>query len=270
MHGQEVSRSLSYWNPMKQDRTGGAVKAACTTLTIVEEVSAAGIIGVTALADRLGIPKSTAFNYLSTLENSGYLVKSEGQYRLSARFLRFASQLDGTFDIVEVATPEVERLAEQTGEIVVTVVEEHGRAIVVHVARGADAINFDVHPGLDYPLHATAAGKAILAYLPDEQVDVVLADHGLESVTSETTTDELGLFDELDTIRKDGVAYNEEESFPGLNGVAVAIKDETGTVVGAVGIVGPSSRMRGDRLHEELPELLLNSANVIEVNMRYA
>lgn len=148
-------------------------------------------------------------------------------------------------------------------------VEEHGRGVFLYRAKGADAVHMDTHAGKRVPLHTTGFGKSILAHLPAKRVETILDRHGLPSVTSGTITDRAALYEELETVRERGYAYDDEERLEGLRCVAAPIVVNE-TVLGAVSVSGPKSRMQRDWYTDELPSLVMSAANVIEINSTYA
>lgn len=94
----------------------------------------------------------------------------------------------------------------------------------------------------------------------------MVEERGLPRVTEHTITDEEELFDELETIRDRGIAFNHQEMIHGLVAVGAPIKDQDGNVPGALSVVGPTSRMDEDRFRRELPDMIMRSVNIIEVN----
>jgi DNA-binding IclR family transcriptional regulator len=254
---------------MENSRARNPVKSAQTTLRIVEALRELGGAGVTELANHLDLPKSSVHNYLSTLEQEEYLRKDGHTYHVGLRFLELGSFARHQRPIYRVAKPEVSRLAEETGELANLLVEEHGRGVYVHRDTGDRAVKVDSYTGHRVYLHNTALGKAILAHLSAENVERILDRHGLPETTPRTITDRDELFDELETIRDAGVAFDREERLEGLMCVAAPIVSRDGGVEGAISISGPTSRMRGERIESELPDLLRSSVNVIELNITY-
>jgi DNA-binding IclR family transcriptional regulator len=113
-------------------------------------------------------------------------------------------------------------------------------------------------------LHCTALGKAILSQFSRDRVRAIIDEVGLPRHTSNTITDPAELFAELETIREQNVAFDEEEVVKGLRCVAAPVT--AGDRAAAISVSGPTSRFKGDRFHEALPELIRDAANVIEVN----
>ncbi|MFB6298126.1 MAG: IclR family transcriptional regulator [Salinirussus sp.] len=245
------------------------VKATRTTMRILEALVEREGAGVTELAERVDRPKSSVHGYLSTLRESGYVVKSGGEYHLGLSLLEFGSFARRRYPVYEVAKPEVRALAEQTGELANLLVEERGRGVYVCRETGDRAVGVDSYTGHRVSLHNTALGKAILANLPLERVDEIVERHGLPEATESTITDREELYDRLERVRSRGIAFDDEERLDGLRCVAAPILADDGSVAGAISVSGPTRRLRGDRFAEELPELLRDAAKVIELNLTY-
>lgn len=247
-----------------------AVKSVETAFRILDALQKLDGAGVTELAADLDIPKSTIHNYLSTLVQEEYVVKRGTSYHVGLRFLEYGAYARVQLDIYEIAKPEVDELAETTGELANLMVEEHGRGSYLHRARGEKAVQVEAHVGTRVPLHGTALGKAIMAHLPRERVDAIVDRHGLTATTPNTITDREVLNDELAQIREDGIAFDNEERLTGLRCVAAPILSKNDRVLGAISVAGPSNRIRGDRFTDELPNRVLETVNVVELNVTYS
>jgi DNA-binding IclR family transcriptional regulator len=236
---------------------------------IVGELAETEALGVTELADRLDVAKSTAHHHLHTLVDEGYVVKDGGKYRLSLRFLRIGRLTQVRVPIYDAATEEINKLAEESNELAILMVEEQGLGVYLHKAAGVNAIDIDAPIGRFATLHNRALGKAILAHSDRHRVEEILDEHGLQRTTDRTITDRDELFEELERIRSTGVAINREESIEGLHGIAVPLLDGDGTILGAISIAGPSKRLVEDKLTEEYADLLSRARNVIELRIQH-
>ncbi|RBI60341.1 IclR family transcriptional regulator [halophilic archaeon] len=255
---------------MPSYQANSPVKATQITLRIVETLQRLDGAGVTAIAQELDISKSSAHDYLSTLRESGYVVKQDSEYSVGLRFLDLGAHARQKRKIYSEAKNEVDELADETGEFANLMVEEHGLGIYLHRGVGERAVNVDVHVGRQVHLHNTALGKALLAHMSEERVAEIIDEHGLPSTTDQTITDRDHLREELDEITNQGVAFDDEERLSGLRCVAVPILDQDDCAVGAISISGPTSRMTETRYQEELPARLQQSANVIELNVNFS
>lgn len=238
-----------------------------TAFRILEALQRLGGAGVTEIADEIGASKGTVHNHLSTLLHDEYVVKNDDDtYDVGLRFMDLAHQARERIGIYDLVEKEVDKLAEASGEMALFVVEEHGLGVCVYRALGEDSVNTSLYNGHRDELHHTAVGKAILAHLPPERVDEIIATRGLSRQTDETIIDEDELHAELETVREGGFAFNRGETIPGLIGAGAPIFYPNGEVVGAISIIGPSSRMDEDRFYGEIPDMITRSVNLIQIN----
>ncbi|QRV17640.1 IclR family transcriptional regulator [Haloterrigena salifodinae] len=246
------------------------VQAAATTFRIIETLHELNGAGVSELADELEMPKSTVHDHLQTLNEAEYLVKRDGGYHVGARFLELGGFARSQMKLYQIATPEIEKLAEETGEHANLMIEEHGKGIFLNKAKGRDAVNLDTHIGKRVHLHTTALGKAILSKRSEAFVDEIIDRHGLPRVTEKTLTDADELKSQLAEIRERGYAIDDEERVAGMRCVAAPICDSDETPLGAISVSGPTNRFNDETFRTEIPKTVLSTANVIEVNMTYS
>lgn len=244
------------------------VRATKTSLQILEALKELDGARATDVASHLGIPVSTTHNHLQTLLTQGYVIREDETYRLSLRFLHLGEYARSAHDVYEIAKPIIDDLAEETAEVANLLVPEDGRGIYLYKAKGDNAVHHDTRPGKYVELHCTALGKSILASLPREEVHDIIDTHGLSAHTEHTITDRDELFEELDQITERGYAENQGERNERLWCVASPLMDDD-EVIGAISVSGPKTRMKGQRFEEEVPELILEAANVIEINLEY-
>ncbi|WP_330631853.1 IclR family transcriptional regulator [Halocatena halophila] len=246
------------------------IKSIETMFEIVGTIQSNGGATLTELATTLDLPTSTAHNYLKTLEQTEYIVCDDGTYHVGLRFLEHGAHARNRIKLYDVAVPEVDKLADQTGELANLLVEEHGRGVYLHRAYGEEAVQVEAHIGTRVNLHSTALGKAILAHLPAQERDAILDRHGLPSRTESTITNRDELLEVLETVRDRGYAYDRGERLDGLKCVAAPVVSSTDRVLGAVSVAGPANRFRTDRFENELPTKLLEVVNVIELNVTHS
>jgi DNA-binding IclR family transcriptional regulator len=246
------------------------VNAVEKTLTIAQALQEHEGVGVTELAEEVDLPRSTVFNHLKTMAEYEFVVNEDGSYRLGCRFLQLGAKARSYHDVHEVARTEVNRLANETGDISALLIEEHGLGVFLHRAEGERAIHIDSYTGQRIYLHGAALGKAILAALPQDRVVEIVDQRGLPALTENTITTRDALFDELDRIAEAGFAFDDEERLNGLRSVAAPITDGDDTVLGAVSIAGPTSRVQDDRFHETFPSKLQDAVNVINLDLTYS
>jgi DNA-binding IclR family transcriptional regulator len=246
------------------------VRSSEKTLRILEAIHELGGVGVTELAKYLDMSKATVHHHLSTLEQNEYVVNDGSTYRTGLKLLEMGERARRQSGLFEIAKPDVNELAEQTGELANLMIEEHGRGVYVHIASGEQAIRLDTRVGTRQYLHTSALGKAILAHMPEERFEAVIDRHGLPAQTPNTVTEKEVLEEELDEIRKRGVAFDGEERAEGIRCVAAPITDNQNQLVGAVSVSAPSARMKHDRFRNKIPELVRDTATVIGINVSYS
>lgn len=242
------------------------VQATATTIRVIEALLDRGQAGVTELATELDLSKGAVHNHLQTLHGMEFVVRDGRQYRVGSRFLDIASRAREANPVYRAARGEVARLARSSGEVAALVVEEHGMAVYILVTGGEDGQNV-VREGRRRPLHTDAAGKAILAHLPEDEVRDLLTDAVPGDDTEQTQSDTTELFRELKTVREQSVAFDREEQADGTRSVAAAVTTDDGRSAGAVCVSGPADRMSGKRLEEDITGLVVSSANSISVNL---
>jgi len=239
-------------------------------IDLLEYLKVNGPTGIGELAAEFDCAKSTVHRHLRTLEANSFLVREDDEYRLGTRLLDYGIGARNRYPLFREARPKVDELAAETEEKIWCTVEEHGRSIHIYGAQGKRSVRTDARVGSRSYLHQTAAGKAILAHLPEGRVDDVIDAYGLPARTPHTVTDPDELRTELARIRERGYAFNFEESVEGLHAVGAPITDDDGVALGAISVSGPANRLAGDRLREEVPTLLAGVVNEITINLAHA
>jgi len=252
------------------EKANHPVKALEKTVAIVDLLERRRGARLGTVAEELSMHKSTVHNHLSTLREHEYVVKDGSEYRLSLQFLTVGGVLRNDVDLYEVAKPKLDDLAAETGELVTLATEERGLAVVLYRAKGTQAVEIDTHVGSEVPLHSSGLGKAILANLPDERVEAILAERGLPAATPNTITDEATLYEDLEATVTRGYAYDDEERWRGLRCVSAPIRSDDGAVRGAVSLSGPKSRIDNEAAREAYADEVMNVANIVELSVTYS
>lgn len=254
---------------MAQTSPGRKLKTITTALEVLEFIKEEGKVGLSDVMDRLDIPKSTAHGYLSTLEDTGLIVKTDKHYVLGLRLLHFGEQAKQRDNLYRLAQPKVTELADQLGEGADFMIEENGRLISIYNnVQSIKDPNFQV--GRYFYMHNSAGGKAVLAEHSDDQIGAIIDRWGLPAITNQTITDKDELLDEVRQVRREGFATTDEELVEGLRSVGVAVKRPDGTIFGALGIGGPTYRIDDSRLHHQIPSVLLEVADELEKEIAQA
>ena len=246
-------------------RTIGAVERSFEIIGFLRE---SGPATVSAVAEGLDYSSSTAHIHLKTLEEIGYVVREGDGYALGFRFLRDGIVVQESTHLYHVAKPEVDRIAEETGEGVGLGVEENGQRVTLYNCRGSDSVHDNALIGEFTNMHWTALGKALLAHKDRSGIADVVDRYGLPEATDHTITDRERLFEEMEETRERGYAVENEERREGLRSIAFPIRVEE-TTVGAISITGPVNRMTDGRIADEFVDVLREAVNVVQVNYQY-
>lgn len=250
-----------------------SIKSVEHSLDIIEHVSEQGPIGVSELAKRIDMPKSTVYVHLQTLKKHGYISKNENKYDIGLRFLETGSFARRRRDIYRAAREEVDELASEVEEAAHLGVEQNGKRVILYKSEFGEAIYDNTSTGEFTHMHWTAIGKVLLAHLSRSSVEQIVEEHGLPSATGRTITDEKSLFDALERIRDRGFAVENEERRSGVVAIAVPIFDTTtGDVVAAISISGPRQRIvtgGNGEIKQDIIEAVRNRANVAELRYNH-
>jgi IclR family transcriptional regulator, KDG regulon repressor len=218
-------------------------------------------LGVTELAERLALHKSTVHRFLVNLEAAGLVERNTRtqRYRLGLRIFELGGLVLQQMNLWDEALPFLEGLVRDSGETGHLAVLDSGEAIYIERVEARRALRIPSAVGRGYPAHATNLGKVLLAYLPSEDLRAVVSARGLAAYTPHTITDPDRLDAELARIRAQGYAVDNEEYDEGLRCIGAPIQDHTGQVVAALGIGGPVTRVTPARV-AELAELVMRAA----------
>jgi DNA-binding IclR family transcriptional regulator len=248
----------------------GSAKTVVRALEILKILQELNGARVSEVADRLDIPRSSAHRYLSTLYSEEYLVKEGDIYQIGLQFANIGEFARNRKQEYRMARPKVKELAERTDERAHFIVEEHGYSKYVFIERGKNAVKTDPGIGKWDPLHTGAAGKAILAHLDERRVNKIINERGLQVQTDQSITNKDDLLEELQQIRECGFSINDQEHIQGQRAVGVPISLPHGEPIGALSVSGPTQRMKGEWFRELLPNLLLGTANELELNIAHS
>lgn len=242
------------------------LKTPQTTFAIVERLVASDGAGVSDLVEELDIPAATVHDHLTTLSQLGY-VKKEGQkYNAATEFFRLGENVRRNIDVYEAAKPELAKLSRTTRNQTSLMIEENGTGVSLINIEAPDANEIMKPEGTPTPLHVTASGKVILAYVPEERAHDIIEETVPASSRSQSVPDREGLLSELEQVRSKEFAVDRKESVAGLNSVAAPVFDrDSGRLAGAVRIFGPNSDMHGPE--RTVLKNLHKTTNIIEKNL---
>lgn len=229
----------------------GSSTAVERAVAILEAVAARpGGMTNAEISSRLGIPKSSASYILRTLEHSGYLRRNlaTGKYRLGLKVLSFSRVVLAELDIRELALPVLRSLVERTQLTAHLAVLDHGEAVYIERVDAPGFIKMDTWVGRRMSVHSTSVGKALVAHLPKTEVEAILRQRGLPKRTPRTITVPSRYLRELNRVRAQGYAVDDEENSPGVRCVAAPIFDRLGKVQASVGVSGTTGQVDDSNL----------------------
>lgn len=202
-------------------------------------------LGVSELARRLDLGKSTVHRLLVTLTSENLLDQDEfsGKYRLGIAMHDLGAAVATRMDLHAAVIPPMERLRNITGETVQVSVLDGREVVYVERLDSPQTLRMFLEVGRRNDAHSTGTGKCLLAFLDEEQLSEVLRGWRLKKKTAVTITDQATLRKELKKIRRQGYATNINESEMGVTSVAAPIRDRSGSVVASMSVAGPEVRM---------------------------
>lgn len=208
--------------------------------------------------------KSSVYRTLSTLVEARFLEKDgvTGKYHLGLIFLDFAGNVLGRFNVRDQAKPYLEKLAEQTREIIHLSILEGSEIIYLDKKGLAQPLTVATKIWGRHPSHCSAMGKVLLSGLKREELIKVLGEGPYTKMTPNTITDFKVLLKVLECVREEGYAIDDEEAFPGIRCVAAPIQDNTGKIIAAVSATVPIQRMDETRTME-MCAMLMDTAGQI-------
>lgn len=218
---------------------------------------------MTQIADRVGMNKSTVHRLLATLEKKRFVDRDPltGIYRPGIRLLQVAYLSLEHNDLRRVAAPLLHTLSNQSLETVDLAVIDETEVVYLDVVESPQRVKLAAAIGQRLPAYCTASGKAILAYLPEENVKRIL-NGGMPAYTVRTLVTPGALFENLHLIHEQKVAFSEQEYEEGINAIGAPILDQNNYPIASVAVAGPAYRLTRERMIEICP-LVLSTANSI-------
>ncbi len=227
-------------------------------------------IGVTELAEMLGLNKSSIFRILATLTAKGFIEQNPEtkKYKLGYIYLELSTKLLESIDIRKEAIPLLRELEEISNEVIHLVIYSQKEAVYIEKLEGNETLRMHSQVGKRAPMHCTSAGKVILAHIPRGETIEIIHQKGLPMHTEKTITNEQDLLENLSMIKKQGYGIEREENEPGITCIAAPIFNHRGEVAGAVSISGTSLRMTDEKING-LKDKLMDVGKKISSRLGY-
>jgi IclR family acetate operon transcriptional repressor len=232
---------------------------------LIDLIAAApGLVSAAELAAATGWPKATLYRILASVTAHGFVrldPQSQG-YTLGYRLLELAQNVWVAPDLAAVASVELQRLRDMTGETAYLAVPDGGMVLALGKFESPHDIRSAARLGVRKPLHCTSQGKAILAFLPEAEAEAMLGRGPLERFTPHTITDRDTLMTQLRIVRARGYAVEDQEILSGNRCVGAPVLDSAGQPVAAISVAGPVYRLTNERVAQLGPEIANVARNV--------
>ena len=219
-------------------------------------------LSMTQISELVGINKSTVHRLLATLEGKRFVERDTvtGLYRPGIRLLQMAFLTLEHNDLRRLASPFLHNLCDQFRENVNLSVLDDADVVYLDVIESPQRVKLAAAPGQRLPAFCTASGKAILAFLPEEKLQDILA-RGIPRYTQNTLASEEAFLEDMRRTREQGYAISEQEFEDGINAIAAPICKQP---IASVSIAGPAYRLTRERMIEIGPELLVTVKKIAQ------
>jgi IclR family transcriptional regulator, KDG regulon repressor len=251
-------RNNSGFEWFEGDRQGGNVSRTVLKALDVLECLAFSSQSLSApeVAERCGLTRPTTYRLISTLAARGYVASGQdGRYRLGSKMLSLSKRLIEHAQLPQLARPDLEALCQEAGESVHLGVLEDTEVLYLDKVESVTAARMYSVVGTRNPLHSTSLGKAILAFLPQNERKMLLNRIAYTQRTPNTITDRDSLEQHLEQVRAQGFAVDNVENEEGIRCVGVPVLGNAEIPIAAISISGPTVRMTPERVEELAPML---------------
>jgi len=222
------------------------------------------------LCRELDLHRSTVHRLMMVLEQHRLVDKNPetGRYRLGLKLFELGSKAIASLDPRRHARPYLDRLQRELGETVFFCILDDGQVFYLDKVESQQSIRTACTVGSRAPAYCTAVGKAMLAELPDAEVNDIVRRWGLKAITAKTITTAAALRTELKAIRSRGYAIDNEEKEEGLRCVSASVRGHSGKLLSAISVSGPAFRITKERI-PEIGQVVMRIANDLSAEFGY-
>lgn len=223
------------------------------------------------ISESLSLPASTVLRFLNTLAAFDYVYQDPEtlKYRLSLKFCRIGNLVSSQYSIREVVNPYLIKLSEECGESACLAIEDDMSVVYIDSVDGPDSLLRTMQRiGKVAPLHSTGVGKLLLLNYSEERLDEMIERKGLPVLTTNTISTKEELIEELEKIKIQKYALDDEECEIGVKCIAYPLRDYTGKIVASISVSGPTSRMNSVKMHQ-ISKLLEDTSSKISKELGY-
>ena len=227
-------------------------------------------LSVSELEAMLSLPKVSIYRFLRVLLKRGFITQNPHtrKYRLGIKVFELGSVVLRNMELRRAAFPLIEQLSQRSGETVHLGVLDGNEVVSIEGTESGYSLRISLPIGKRVYLHSTGIGKAILAFLEDEEIEKIIKEKGLPRFMKNTITDPALLKKEIQLIRERGYAIDNEENEPGVHCVAAPILDSSQHVIASISISGPSVRITDERI-PELADMVIKTSQKISKALGY-
>lgn len=247
-------------------RASTTIKSVDRALDLMEALSrSGGSLTLSELSAQTGLNASTCHHLVATMMTRGYIGQNPRtkEYALGNKIFELSDARARQFDFIDIAMPALRGLNQATGEAVHLAIIQARELVTVAKLDSLHAVKVDSgFAGKSNAAHATASGKAILAWLPESEQQAIIDTKGMEAFTEHTVTDLDALRGELALVRRHGYAEDREEFQPGVVCLGAAIRNHTGGVIASISCSTPTMRASDERLADLIERVKTTAADL--------
>jgi IclR family transcriptional regulator, KDG regulon repressor len=227
-------------------------------------------IKITDISERMGLHKSTVHSLLKTLQMHGYIDQNpeSGKYKLGMKLFERGNFVIHSLDIRKIAKSHLVHLSSQTGQTAHLVILDGKEGVYIDKVEGPMAVILYSRIGRRIPIHCSAVGKALVAYKSSDDLKKMLKGYEYVLQTENTIKNEADLLQELERVRRQGYAVDNQENEPGVRCVAAPIRDHAGKVIAAVSLSTLVTRVN-DKDFEDFTNLLTQETMEMSQELGY-
>jgi IclR family transcriptional regulator, KDG regulon repressor len=225
--------------------------------------------GIRELADELNLTKSTVHRLIKTLERRGLLEQDEinGKYKMGIELFSLSTSITLKFSLIDICSTAMRSISDSLNETIYLYLFRDDHIVFVHKEDTNNMLKYVVKLGVYHEIFLAAAGKSVLAFLPEEKINIILS-KDLKKYTPNTITDVDTIKQQLETIRKNKYAFSKGERYEGTVGYAAPIFNSKGRVLGGITITFPETRYHEEK-HQFYCELIKNGGEKISHDLGY-
>ncbi|QDS86633.1 Transcriptional regulator KdgR [Rosistilla ulvae] len=223
-------------------------------------------LGLSEIADKMAIPKNSAFRILTTLSDYEYVIRDSDQklYRLSKKLISLGYEAIDEANLLEKSLAPMKQLRRLTGETVLLGTLSSGKGVVLDIVPSPHPIKVVVEVGHQFPLHSAAPGKVLLAFLDRDECEQIIDQLEFTKFTESTITSKSAFRLELARIRENGYALDRGEEVEEIHCVAAPIRNHRGNAIAAIWVTGPKTRLQKHLLDKYRRQVMAQSDVVSE------